>query len=138
MYIYISYYYEGENVRNTVKQPRLSNGHLFILFEFRTHKGTRGIYGRSEQAWNFQGCNRTRTQHWRLHVMLLAWRMYEPLHPTDHLQHIRPHVAKRHVVFPSGGVASPPGFPRWPPEGEGSTNKKGKNHQVNKLETRPH
>jgi hypothetical protein len=42
VYIYISYYCEGEgeNVRNTVKQPRLSNGHLFILFEFRTHKGT--------------------------------------------------------------------------------------------------
>jgi hypothetical protein len=52
IYIYVSYYYEGEgeNVRNIVKQPKLSNGHLFILFEFRTHKGTGGIYGRSEQA----------------------------------------------------------------------------------------
>jgi hypothetical protein len=47
IYIYVSYYYEGEgeNVRNIVKQPKLSKGHLFILFEFRTHKGTQGIYG---------------------------------------------------------------------------------------------
>jgi hypothetical protein len=45
--IYVSYYYEGEgeNVKNIVKQPKLSNGHLFMLFEFRTHKGTQGIYG---------------------------------------------------------------------------------------------
>jgi hypothetical protein len=51
IYIYIYYYEgEGENVRNIVKQRKLSNGHLFILFEFRTHKGTQGIYGPSEQA----------------------------------------------------------------------------------------